>query len=80
MTIYEIKRRTAETNPHYFDRGTLRFFGQTMRMFSVRKMSDGRYRISAPSYWDDPHTHLPRLMGYSVRAFNPANNELENCE
>lgn len=77
MTIYRIKELTAETNPHYFTHDTLRFFGQTLRMFTVTKQSDGRYKISAPSFWADRATGQPRLMGHSVRYFNPETNELE---
>lgn len=74
MTIYEIKRLTAETEPYYFDRKTMQFFGQTMKSFKVEKCEDGRYKISAPmkSYWDTP-------IGTSVRFFNPENNKLENA-
>lgn len=71
MTIYEIKQRTQETSPYYFSRDTLKFFGQTMRMFSVKKVGN-KYKISAPSYWNG------KLMGYSERMFNPETNELEN--
>lgn len=71
MTIYEIKQRTQETSPYYFRRDTLKFFGQTMRMFSVKKVGN-KYKISAPSYWNG------KLMGYSERMFNPETNELEN--
>jgi len=72
MTIYEIKRLTSETAPHYFDKKTLEFFGQTMRCFKVEKCEDGRYQISAPmrSYYGTP-------LGTSVRFFNPENNKLE---
>ncbi len=73
MTIHEIKRLTQETNPYYFDRQTMRFFGQRLRDFRVQKQPDGRYRISAPITDRDG-----RNMGESVRFFNPANNELED--
>ena len=71
MTIYEIKRRTASTSPHYFSRRTMKFFGQTLRSFRVYKQPDGRYMIKAPT--------MDRGVqrGYSVRYFNPSNNELE---
>lgn len=72
MTIYEIKQRTQETSPYYFSRDTLKFFGQTMRSFSVKKQKDGKYKISAPSYWNG------KLMGYSERMFNPETNKLED--
>ena len=68
MTIYEIKQLTKETEPYFFDRDTMRFFGQTLKDFSVKKQDDGRYRIFAKSY----------SGGYdTVRYFNPENNELE---
>jgi hypothetical protein len=50
MTIYDIKRATAETSPYYFSRNTLKSFGQTLRMFSVTKQIDGRYKIAAPMF------------------------------
>ena len=73
MTIYEIKRRTEETAPYFFTPKTLRFFGQTMRSFSVRKQVDGRIRISAPMI--DRFTR--RKMGETVRYFNPETNQLD---
>ena len=71
MTIYEIKSRTSKTSPYFFDRKSMKFFGQTMKSFKVVKQSDGRYLITAPSYMDG------RLMGETKRYFNPVNNELE---
>ena len=71
MTIYEIKKRTAETSPYFFSRGTLKFFGQRMKDFRVTKHDGGKYLISAPSYWDG------KLMGYTRRVFNPTTNKLE---
>jgi hypothetical protein len=72
MTIYEIKSRTQETAPYFFSRDTLRFFGQIMKSFSVRKQPDGRYKISAPMHDGQ------RQVGTTVRYFNPQNNELEH--
>ena len=71
MTIYEIKRLTEETAPYFFSKDTLRFFGQTLRSFSVKKQEDGRFKLSAPSgdNWNGDHE--------TVRYFNPENNELE---
>lgn len=71
MTIHEIKRRTAQTSPYYFSRKTMKFFGQTLKSFSVRKQPDGRYLISAPMLDNG------RKVGTSERYFNPINNELE---
>lgn len=74
MTIYEIKRLTRETSPHFFDRDTLRFFNQTLRMFSVKKQKDGRYKIEAGTrgFMSGAVKGLK-----TVRYFNPKNNELE---
>ena len=75
MTIYEIKELTAQTAPNFFSTETLRFFRQTMNSFSVVKQDDGRYLISAPSYWNWGGER--RLMGITKRYFNPTNNQLE---
>jgi len=39
MTIYEIKRRTSKTS-YFFCRKTMKFFGQRLRDFRVRKQAD----------------------------------------
>ena len=77
MTISKIKELSSETSPHFFDRKSLKFFGQTMRDFKVSKMEDGRYKIFAPSYTTDYASGERRRMGDTVRYFNPDNNELE---
>lgn len=38
MTIYEIKRRSQEKKPYYFDRKTMKFFNQTLKDFKVCKI------------------------------------------
>ncbi len=73
MTIYEIKERTQDTAPYFFTRKTLKFFGQTLKSFSVLNQVDGRTRISAPMI----DRFNDRVMGETVRYFNPENNELE---
>jgi hypothetical protein len=70
MTIYEIKYRTAKNNPYFFDRKTMKFFGQTLRDFSVKKLPDGRYLITAPMRLDG------RIVGTTERVFDPETNEL----
>ena len=74
MTIYDIKRLSESTSPYFFTRRTLRFFGQTMKMFSVRKQTDGRYYISCPML--DRFTG--KRVGTTERYFNPITNELEH--
>jgi len=74
MTIYDIKYKTRETEPHYFTRKTMRFFGQTLRDFRVKKMADGRYRISAPVL----SRFSKKIIGETVRYFNPVTCQLEH--
>jgi protein associated with RNAse G/E len=71
MTIYDIKERTKKTAPYFFDRKTMKFFGQTMRDFKVYKQKDGKYLIVAESgsNWTEKH--------YTKRLFNPVTNILE---
>jgi hypothetical protein len=73
MTIYEIKNRTLESSPYFFTRDTLKFFGQTMRSFSVKKQADGRYKIAAPII-----DHRGERRGQTVRFFNPETNTLDH--
>ena len=74
MTIYDIKRLTAETSPYFFSRESMKFFNQTMRMFSVKKQTDGRYKIEAGTrgFISGQTSGLT-----PVRYFNPTNNQLE---
>ena len=71
MTIYEIKERTKKTSPYFFNKDTMKFFGQTMKDFKVYKQKDGRFKIVAPS-GSDWSNDLQ-----TIRYFNPTNNELE---
>lgn len=71
LTIYDIKRMSEATSPYFFSPKTLKFFGQTMRSFSIKKQHDGRYYISAPMYCEG------RKVGLTERYFNPLTNELK---
>lgn len=66
MNISEIKRDYQEHNQdgHYFDAETLRFFGQTLKDFTVEKIDEGIYSFSAPSRWRDFQTGRLKIMGY----------------
>ena len=73
MTIQEMKRKSLRSNvPYYFSPSTLKFFGQELYDFNVEKCKDGRYKASAPSYWNG------ELMGTSVIFFNPRTNKFES--
>ena len=71
LTIYDIKRLTAETAPYFFSRKTMQFFGQTLKDFKVYKQPDGRYLITTPCYMNG------KIIGHSERYFNPETNNLE---
>lgn len=72
MTIQEIKKRTQITSPLYFSRNTMKFFGQTLKDFTVTEQPDGRFMMCAPIRADGR-----RISCHTVRFFNPKTNELE---
>ena len=63
LTIYDIKAFTVEKQPYFFTRDSMRFFNQTMKMYSIKYSPKGRVFIYAPSYW------FGNLMGYTSREF-----------
>ncbi len=70
MTIYEIKQKATNAG-HFFDRKTLKFFGQTLESFHVWKLNDGIFKISAPI------TDFKGIkMGQTERYFNSKTNKL----
>ena len=75
MTIYEIKQKTAETNPHFFTRKTLKYFHQTLRDFRVYKRSDGKFLITAPM-----RDYSYKVVGMTEKLFNPITNDLETVK
>ena len=72
MNIYKIKELTKKTAPYFFDRKTMKFFGQTLKDFTVKEQKDGRYLITAPS-----NDFYGNKMDKTIRYFNPKNNKLE---
>jgi hypothetical protein len=64
ITISEIKSRTINKAPYFFDSKTLKFFGQRMGSFKVKKSPAGRVFIYAPikDSYDTP-------MGFTFREF-----------
>ncbi len=59
-TISDVKYDTLATSPYYFDRASMKFFGQTMRSFKVRKSPKGRFFLLGKS-----------KHGYSFRQYVP---------
>jgi hypothetical protein len=70
MTIYEIKRGTEETSPEFFTRGTMKFFGQTLKDYKVYKVDNENYLITAPMRMRG------KVIGHTRRLFNTETNKL----
>lgn len=75
LDIYKIKHLTAETSPHFFDRDTLKAFGQRMSDFRVTEVG-GRIFIYCKST-NHPLGFGRGNWGYTLREFVPSTNELE---
>jgi hypothetical protein len=45
MTIYEIKRNVEASGSHYFSMQTMKFWGQALSKFRIKKISDTTYMI-----------------------------------
>ena len=71
MTIYEIKRRTEETAPYFFARGTMKFFEQTLKDYRVYKVDSKNYLITAPMRMRG------EVIGHTRRLFNTDTNKLQ---
>tara|TARA_R110002020_G_scaffold111081_1_gene256508 strand:- start:520 stop:783 length:264 start_codon:yes stop_codon:yes gene_type:complete len=76
MDIQEIKDRTEENHPHYFDTQVLKFYGQTLKSFSILKQDNGTYLLIAQTYRYLPSGNRVRYKDTLVY-FNPATNRLE---
>jgi hypothetical protein len=63
MTISQIKAQATKA-PYYFDRKTLKFFGQTMSSFKVVTSKSGKVFIYAPMT-----DHRGVKMGFSIAEF-----------
>ena len=75
MTIYDIKRMSEDKAPYFFERKTLKFFNQTLKDFSVKKLNEEKYYISAPMR--DSRGHQ---VGVTKRVFDVRTRELLNTE
>ena len=64
-TIYDIKQDTAKNSPHFFDRGSLRFFDQTMKDFSVHKSPQGNlYILASSNSWNGSRGNFVTFRRY----------------
>lgn len=70
MDIYEIKRRTAVNQPKFFSAENMKAAGQTMKSFSVTRVSEYVYKISAPMRYGG------KKMGETVRYFDTRTDDL----
>jgi hypothetical protein len=75
LTIYDIKRKVEEADPEnkYFSKGALKFFGQIMADYSVKRVGS-EYYICAPITIDG------RVCGLSERWFDPETKELKSSQ
>ena len=69
MTIYDIKRMSEDKAPYFFERKTLKFFNQTLKDFSVKKLNGAPMRDSRGFQ-----------MGVTKRVFDIRTRELLNTE
>ena len=69
ITISEIKNAVINTSPHFFDSKTMKFFGQTMSSFKVKKSPTNRIFIYAKI--NDSYNEF---IGFTFREF--AQNKL----
>lgn len=68
-TIYDIKNATLESAPMFFSKGNLKFAGQSIKSFTVRRGKSGAVYIFAPLWMDG------RLVGTTVRRFTGSDLE-----
>jgi len=81
-TIYEIKSDYQAHNPngHYFDRKTLKWFGQTLKDFHINKTDrEGVFYVWANSYAIFGQ-YQGRLMGVSKIYYNMNTHEIERVK
>ena len=71
-TIYDIKYQVQRTS-HYFERDTMRFFGQTLKDFHVKKSPQGNIFIYAPGWnehcWSFALVHGDKMKGITVNSY-----------
>lgn len=70
LTIADIAYHNESVGGHYFDRKTLKCFGQTRKGFSRKLLADGRIYLEA-SRWDGK-----RYMGLSQAIYDPATGRI----
>lgn len=72
-TLYDIEQATHATAPHFFDRKTLKFFGQRKSDFKVmRSKKSGRIFIGAPSRTHRGMFTLREFTGKHLRTVSGA--------
>jgi len=76
-TISEIKQDTVRNSPYFFDRDSMKFFGQRMSDFHVEQSPKGKIFIWAKSKSDAHYTfrqYMPgKKQGYGDLKLVPGN-------
>tara|TARA_Y100000114_G_C11745190_1_gene321213 strand:- start:112 stop:528 length:417 start_codon:yes stop_codon:yes gene_type:complete len=78
-SISTIKRNTKKNAPFYFDRKTLKTFGQTMSSFKVYKAKNGATYIYAKTFQTN-RDGVKQPTGYSIQQYldDGLNSKLES--
>ena len=71
-TIYEIK---DSVTGHFFDRDTMKHFGQTLKMFKTVRSPAGNVYVYAPRYMPN-EKHQMRFNGYTFWRYDEEKHEL----
>jgi len=72
MTIYEIKKMTEKSNPSFFSKNTLKFFGQKMNDFHVKKTKKSNLFY----FYAQIKDYQGVLRGLTERLFDSNTNEI----
>lgn len=77
VTIYDIKYdlQKHDSTDHFFDRSSMKFFHQTLKDFSVKKIRDNLFYFSAPM-----RDFAGNVVGYSSRFYSFATHKLYSDE
>lgn len=70
-SISRIKEDTRKDAPYFFDRNTMKTFGQKMSDFKVYRTKSDRFYIIAPAYSRDYRTGKRIRMSDSIREYVP---------
>ena len=68
-TLSDIKRTTKREMPYFFDKKSMKHFGQTMKSFKIHRSPSGRCYLYADTYSLDHRTGKNEFMGVMVNEY-----------